>query len=61
MRGLLVAVLFGVIALYVFSQIQTKAPWARDICSHAGEACDNPQWLLIAIAALILVYAVARK
>jgi hypothetical protein len=61
MRGLLGAVLFGIIGLYVVSQIQTKAPWARDICSYVGEACDNPQWLLIAIAALILVYVVAGK
>ena len=61
MRGLLLAALLAVIGLYVVSQIQTKAPWARDICSYVGEACDNQRWLLIAAAALILVYALARK
>jgi hypothetical protein len=61
MRGLLLAVLLGIIGLYVVSQIQTVAPWARDICSQVGEACDNPRWLMIAAAALLLVYALARK
>jgi hypothetical protein len=61
MRGLLLIVLFGIIALYAASQIQTVAPWARDVCGYVGEACDNPRWLMIAAAALILVYALARK
>jgi hypothetical protein len=61
MRGLLLAVLFGIIGLYVVSQVQTVAPWARDICSYVGEACDNPRWLMIAVGALILVYALVRK
>jgi hypothetical protein len=61
MRGLLLVVLFGIIGLYVVSQVQTVAPWARDIGSQVGEACDNPRWLMIAIAALILVYVLARK
>jgi hypothetical protein len=61
MRGLLVAALFGIVALYVTSQLQTRALWARDVCGYVGEACDKPQWLMIAAAVLILLYVLARK
>jgi H+/Cl- antiporter ClcA len=61
MRGLLIAALFGVAALYAASQVQAVAPWARNICGYVGEACDKPQWLMIATAVLILLYVLVRK
>jgi hypothetical protein len=60
MRGLLFAVLLAIVAVYVASQFQTGAPWARGICGYAGPACDHPQWLLGAGAVVILVYAMSR-
>jgi hypothetical protein len=61
MRGFILGALLVIVALYVASQVQTVAPWARNICGYVGEACDKPQWLMIALAVLILLYVLARK
>jgi hypothetical protein len=60
MRGLLLALLLAIVAVYVASQIQTMALWARGLCAYAGPACDNPRWLLGAGAVVALVYAMSR-
>jgi hypothetical protein len=60
MRGLLLVGLLALATMYVASQTQVSAPWARDLCGLGGGICDNPRGILIAAAALLLVYALAR-
>jgi hypothetical protein len=60
MRGLLIVTLGVIVVVYVSSQIQTVAPWARDFCGLAGSACENQRWLLIAAASTMLVFALVR-
>jgi hypothetical protein len=61
MRGFILAALLAIGAVYVASQIQTVSPWARNFCGYVGDSCDNPRWLMIAAAVLILLYVLLRK
>ena len=57
MRGLLLIGLGAITTLYAASQTRMSQPWAIEVCARAGDVCNNSQWLLIAAAVVILLFA----